>query len=159
MQDDSANLDRLHDLTVPPEVPWWPPAPGWYVVLSLVALAALRIGWVCWRRWKTNEYRRVALRQLESAKDVTSVAELLRRTALAIAPRSTIANLSGDAWLKWLAERCAVPIPDEVRQALTVGIYARHASIADAVSPLDSTKQYVSEWIAEHKVPSKEIAV
>lgn len=159
MQDDSANLDRLHGLAVPPEIPWWPPAPGWYVVMAIVALGALRTGWLVWQRWKANAYRRAALRQLESAKDVPAVAELLRRTALAVAPRTKVTSLSGEAWLGWLAERCAIPISDEVRQTLTVDIYAREASVTDSASSLDSTKAYVSRWIAEHEMPPTEIAV
>ena len=36
---DPAHLHRLHDLVLPPTVPGWPPAPGWYGVFALLALA------------------------------------------------------------------------------------------------------------------------
>jgi hypothetical protein len=41
MKDSATNLDRLHDIVVPAPVPWWPPAPGWYVVLTVALIIAL----------------------------------------------------------------------------------------------------------------------
>jgi hypothetical protein len=103
---DPGSLDRLHDIVTPPPVPWWPPAPGWYVVggvgLVLLGVAA----WAAVGRWWAGRYRRAALRELDQlprgGKVVPAVAELLKRTALAAFPRDRVASLTGDRWLQFL---------------------------------------------------------
>ena len=119
MNTDAASLDRLHDLAPPPEVSWWPMAPGWYVVSGILLLVVLLVLYRFWRHWKANAYRRAALRELNSLDDATAIAALLRRTALVIAPRSRIAGKTGTAWLAWLAAQCPDDMPDAVREQLT----------------------------------------
>lgn len=102
---DPASLDRLHDIVVPSPVSmWWPPAPGWWVLGGIVALAVI---WFCLRWWKSrraSSYRRTALRELAQMKDIHRLTELLKRTALAAYPRETVAPLTGDKWLAFLNE-------------------------------------------------------
>ena len=86
MNEDSTNLDRLNDRALPPEVPWLPPAPGWYVVLACLLVIGLRFCWRAWKRWKADAYRRESLRPLSAAPNVAAISEILRRTALAVAP-------------------------------------------------------------------------
>jgi hypothetical protein len=149
MNDDATSLERLHDLAVPPPVPWWPPAPGWYVVLAIVALAA--IVWVVrrWFRWRANAYRRAALRELQSAHTVPAISEVLRRTALSIAPRSTVAELTGAKWPHWLAETSPDPIPKQVSDQLASGIYSPDANTSD----LEALRSFASGWILHHRQP------
>ncbi len=103
----------LRDLHLPPEIGWWPPAPGWLMLLGLVALGLI---WVLYRfalRWRAGKARRVALRRLaELDKEFRQtgnvngfgkqLSELLRRSMLAYAPRSEVAGLTGERWLAWL---------------------------------------------------------
>ncbi len=103
---DPGSLDRLHDIVLPPPVPWWPPAPGWYAVAA-VALALLGFAlWTTAARWRRNRYRRAAMRQLgripHDGNVVPAVAALLKRTALAAFPRERVASLTGPAWLAFL---------------------------------------------------------
>jgi ABC-type nickel/cobalt efflux system permease component RcnA len=110
---DMPSLDRLHDIVLPGPVPWWPPAPGWYVVAALVVVLGVWAMWRWWRQWRANAYRRAALAELEQlvaqshdpsrrVVALQALPELLKRTALAAFPRDEIASLSGPAWLGFL---------------------------------------------------------
>jgi len=147
MNESATSLDRLHDLVLPPAVPFWPLAPGWYVVfaflLVLLLLAAIRAV----ARFRANAYRREALRTLASLEQPAAIAELLRRTALAAAPRSVIAEKTGAGWLDWLAAQCPDTMSDTVREQLTVGVYDRPA----AEHELSSLRDYAGRWIAHHR--------
>ncbi len=155
MSDDATSLDRLHDLALPPPVPWWPPAPGWYALLAIIALAIMVWAVRHWFRWRANAYRRAALRELKSAHTVSAVSEVLRRAALAIAPRSTVAELTGAKWPEWLAERSPDPIPNQVSDQLAAGIYAPSDDASDLetrrASDLEALRSYASNWILHHR--------
>lgn len=110
MPDDPASLERLHDVVSPDPVPWWPLAPGWYVVGAVLVILAGIAAWRWWRHWRSQAYRRAALAELNdweagrdgdgalAAKDVAQLATLLRRTALAVLPRDQVAGLPDAAW-------------------------------------------------------------
>ncbi|MCR9293681.1 MAG: DUF4381 domain-containing protein [bacterium] len=148
MQENAASLDRLNDIVIPPPVGWWPLASGWYVVLGMVLVLC---GWLSWRRWKlwrSNAYRRVALRELESARSVANISAILRRVALTWAPRAEIATLGGSEFADWIASHSPSPMPKSVRETLRFGAYTSDES---DFSPL---REYAATWIANH-VPSK----
>ena len=148
---DAADLSRLHDIVEPSPVAWWPLAPGWYGLITLTALALGYLLLQAWSRWRANAYRREALRELEGADSVAAVSELLRRTALASTPRSTLAALTGSEWPLWLSERSPVVMPDEVKQSLTADIYRPQAGSLAAV------KAFAAAWIRRHG-PTQEAA-
>ena len=154
MNDDPTSLERLHDLALPSDVSWWPLAAGWYVVFALLLLVAIRFLWHARVKWKANAYRREALVQLAGASDVAAVAEILRRAALVFSPRNSIADLSGEAWVNWLSDRCAEPMPQDVREQLVKGLYQRRAGGSDATHSLAVLKDYASHWIQEHTASS-----
>ncbi len=103
----------LRDLHLPPDISWWPLAPGWWVLLAIMAAG---LGWLLYRsllRWRAGKPRRTALRQLAHLKRAyqqsgntqrlgIDLSELLRRAMLAYAPRSEVAGLAGERWLDWL---------------------------------------------------------
>jgi len=103
----------IRDLHLPIMTGWWPPAPGWWL---LIGLALCGLGYLAWRAIQTfrrNAPRRRALSQLKYLQaeysrngDVVSLgirlSELLRRAMLAYAPRSEVAGLTGTTWLEWL---------------------------------------------------------
>lgn len=145
MNQDATSLDRLNDIVVPPDVSWWPLAPGWYLVLALTfgLTVYFVVKWII--RFRANRYRRAALRQLAVANDISGIAEVLRCTALAVVPRSVVAGKSGKAWLDWLALQCPRAMPDEVREQLTSGIYDRPAD-----QNLAALREYANFWIQHH---------
>lgn len=91
---------------LPPEaVPWWPPAPGWYVLMVLIIVGLLWMGWRVVRRWRANAYRREAARLVDCVADrgtLDELPEIVKRAALLAFPRSEVASLSGDEWLGFL---------------------------------------------------------
>ncbi len=119
MADDPASLARLQDIVLPAPIEWWPLAPGWYLI-ALVALALTF--WISLHLWRTHQssaYRRAALSELRRIEQAwyrrpgsgsslsRDLAELLRRTALAAAPRASVAPLSGAAWRQFLNDSLA----------------------------------------------------
>ena len=114
------NALPLRDLHLPDAIGWWPLAPGWWLVLAIVAAVLGYILWRLYKRWQFNAPRRFALRELaryeaaflEHRDPVTlgkQVSELLRRGMLAYAPRDEVAGLTGEAWLAWLDNGMPVP--------------------------------------------------
>jgi hypothetical protein len=149
MNNDPTSLDRLHDVALPPDISWWPLAPGWYFIITLFVLTSLWLAWHFWSKWQANAYRREALRELASARDITSIAAILRCTALAIAPRELIVGKTSTDWLDWLDEQCPSPLPSSVRDHLTTSIYGRPAEPID----LTELREFAVHFISQHRKP------
>ncbi|MCH7224842.1 DUF4381 domain-containing protein [Haloferula sp. A504] len=148
MTDDPASLDKLHDIVVPEPVSLWPMAPGWWVLLTLVSAFFLILAIRHFRRWRANAYRRAALQELAKSESAEHVAVILRRTALAIVPRESIAALHDDAWMAWLAGRSPLAVPDSIRAALTRSLYA-----GEPAADLDELRNFAECWIRQHTRP------
>ncbi|GAB6041658.1 DUF4381 domain-containing protein [Endothiovibrio diazotrophicus] len=100
-------LEGLRDIHLPPPVSWWPPAPGWWLLVGLTFALLLALGW--W--WRATRLRRAALRELkrlraryadEPSRFAAELSILLRRCALARFPREAAAGCVGEAWLQFL---------------------------------------------------------
>ena len=115
-----SDLRQLRDLHDALGNPWWPLAPGWWLLL-LAALGALLLLWR-WRNrapWlrlpllRSGDWRWEAARELgrlrRRAADASlkaraeALSELLRRIAIARHGRSACAGLHGSDWLQWLS--------------------------------------------------------
>jgi hypothetical protein len=49
---EATSLDRLHDIVQAPEVPWWPPAPGWFWLGAGLIILLVLIGVYALLRWQ-----------------------------------------------------------------------------------------------------------
>ena len=88
MAADPADLANLHDIVLPPVVPYWPPAPGWWIVgFTLLTMALLVVARRV-MRYRNNAYRRTALRELDAIGPIRDsvaaqrVSAVLKRVAL-----------------------------------------------------------------------------
>lgn len=154
MNEDAASLSRLHDLVAPAPTPWWPLAPGWYVVMAFAAIASIAVLWRARAHWRANAYRREALNELASTTTVAGVSELLRRTALVVAPRPEVASLAGAAWPAWLAERSPTPMPDGVSHVLANDVYRRQGSSDELAALRDFAASWIRGHTASKRVPA-----
>jgi len=149
MESDIPSLEQMEDIVLPSPVDWWPLAPGWWVAFAVLGLLLLSLLLSVWLHWRRNAYRREALRELEQARDIATVAILLKRTALAIYPRDTIASLNGERWLEWLDHSASEPVPKEVRPLLLAAAYQDWGK-AEVPRTL---RLFARMWIKEHRKP------
>ncbi len=143
--DEVLSLSDLQDIVLPAVPPFWPPAPGFWILLFLLVVSA--ISFWRWRRilYRKNAYRRAGLELLGQAHSVRDVSLVLKRVALAAWPRDRVASLYGSEWADFLNESCA-----QCRFELDVW--------REPDEPADTALiSAASNWIRRHHMPvSKE---
>lgn len=109
---EEAGTLTLRDIHLPDAVSWWPPAPGWWALLALCLIVVFSV-WL-FRLIKYRRSVRVAAfkelqiisadftREGDAPQLVKSLSILLRRICLSYFPRSEVAGLTGEKWLKFL---------------------------------------------------------
>lgn len=156
-------LAQLRDIHLPESTGWWPLAWGWWVVLALIVLG---LGFALYRlriKRRRQRYRQEALVELErayrhyregsdTAAYLQSLNQLLRRAALSALPperHSSVAGLSGEAWLDFLDEQ----LPESHRafaegpgRALLAGPYQ-----ANPQADVEALQKLGREWLKHHR--------
>ncbi|MFI8744274.1 DUF4381 domain-containing protein [Pseudomonas sp. NPDC077186] len=160
-------LDQLQPLIDPPPVPWWPPAPGWWLLAVLLPLA----GWGLWRllrRWRVHRrqvraeaplepLRQAALAELAQLRKpydgapagpwLQQLNALLKRLCRERYPDSHSHVLSSRAWLAFLDNRC--PAAGLTRwMVLVEGAYKPQCTLSDKA--IGELEQAVAIWIRKH---------
>jgi Domain of unknown function (DUF4381) len=136
------SLANLRDIVLPDPPPFWPPAPGAWVVLG-IAVAILSIaGWGWYTSRQRNAYRRAGLLLLADARTVYDISVIMKRVALAAFPRERVASLYGDDWAAFLQETC----PRSDFSGIAASDPARESN--QALIALAGT------WIRHHRVPA-----
>jgi len=150
-------IDQLIDINVPAPVAYTPETVGWWVLLSGVTAAVSLITYFWYRHRQTNRYRQIALaelRRLESAVKgqdaavgLAQVAILVKRTALAVFPRTRVAHLFGLAWQEFLQNSGQVDSGPGL-DALVHGAYRPTIDPATGKLAITAARQ----WIMTHHV-------
>ena len=106
---DSTSLP-LRDFHLPSPIGWWPPGPGWWIVLLLSIAGALMVIW--YRKHFTGlRIKKQAMRELvelretpgfSDAERIGLLSALIRRVCLSYYPRAGVAALTGREWLRFL---------------------------------------------------------
>lgn len=110
MNDLQSILAQLHDVHSPPAISIWPPAPGWWILATLLLIALSYAWWRCLPWLRSLAYRRAALKILQelcaSTRDTSSLLSgintILRRVARCAYPNSHVASLTAGQWLRFL---------------------------------------------------------
>lgn len=106
MDSSTSSLENLSDIIVPESVAFWPLGPGAYLLLLAFLTAALISGYLYYKRYRANRYRKAGLLLLEDAATVHDVSLVLKRVALAAFPRGQVASLYAKEWEDFLSVTC-----------------------------------------------------
>lgn len=109
-------LKHLRDIHTPKAIGFWPPAPGWILLLLLLILSIAAISAWLYIRHQKQKPKRAALKELEnikatylmeknSPKTATALNELLKRYCLTLYSRKKIASLYGESWQLFLGNK------------------------------------------------------
>lgn len=167
-QNDAGSLQNLHDIVLPAPVPWWPPAPGWYVVVFFFAAAVVWALTIRHRRHVARRYRQWALTELEALRQTVrnqgprppalrALPVLLKRTALAAWPRRKIAALNGRDWWRFLdinndPKNGEKLFENSYGRMLDTLAYQKEIQLSD--EEIDRLFSAVGQWIQNHRTPN-----
>ncbi len=146
MTSNPTSLDNLHDIVVPDPVSWWPLAPGWYVIILGLVIAATWISIRFIQQWQSNRFRREALRQLETIKP-SELPALVKRVALCLWPREQVASLSGDDWLQFLKQSNTTTFTKDSGKNLLSLSYSPDTNLEASSPEFSELKNTVRTWI------------
>lgn len=150
-------LAALNPLREPLAVGWWPPAPGWWIVLLLALLAIAVSGLALARHYRKNGYRRAALKRLQilheeyqsgggTSRYLSGVNALLKSVALHAYPRSEVASRSGEKWLHIVNQ--GLPEEQQLGEEFNDAVYRKTVEDIDIEKFLHAARY----WINHHKV-------
>ena len=111
MNPDIASLP-LRDIHLPETVPWWPLAPGWWILLGLLVSVTVLVVLLRYLK-KRKRFSKLVMYELnqittqyESDKDskklLMGLSGILRRVSITAFPDRNPAAMTGEDWLKFL---------------------------------------------------------
>ena len=106
MNSERYSLSNLRDIVLPDTPGFWPPAPGVWIVLGILAAVLIIMCWKWFSFRKHNLYRKAGLALMGNVKTVYDLSVLLKRVALAAFPREQVASLYGKDWVDFLNQTC-----------------------------------------------------
>ena len=103
----------LRDIHLPGPISWWPPAPGWWILVVLLMVGTILVVAYTHYRRKRNRIRRVSLKEIDAIQEVfqshrdntrlvRELSVLLRRVCISRYPRVDVASLTGVEWASFL---------------------------------------------------------
>jgi hypothetical protein len=151
-------LAALHPLRTPEPLPWWPPAPGWWLLAGLLLAVLSWAAWRSWRHYHSNQYRRSARVGVQTllarhadhgdpARTLGELNTLLKAVALRSCPRAEVASLSGERWRDFLNQSL-----EQARSSLRFPEAVARAHAPDP-GPIDTValQRCAETWLRRHR--------
>jgi len=148
--DSTDPLSQLADIHLPAEIGFWPPAPGWWLLLALLAAVLVWLGVRQFKQWQQQRRYNFALVELQKCYQsynsaapvddelqnaakmdlINGVNAVLRRVALKHFPDDQVASLSGEQWVAFIRTSSTSTLLDEqIATVLAQGRFARRCDI------------------------------
>ena len=149
-------LAQLRDIHTAPELPWWPPAPGWWALALLLLLALAWVARRALRRYRVRQRRRQMLAWVDGLQAtvdarqnpqayLSTLNQIFKIVALKAFPERRCAQLSGSDWVDFLREQIGEAAGTDALVALATGPY-EPAPGFDAGALCELTRT----WIRRH---------
>ena len=152
-------LDKLKDIHLPSDVPWWPLAPGWWILLALFFLMFALVIYLYIRSQRPSHQEIIieqALELLDELQEqslnpkalITELSALLRRSAISLYGREKVANLAGEKWLLFLDQYGAT-------QAFSNGVgqaFADQPYRADVIYKRQALLALTQDWLKKQLI-------
>jgi len=147
----------LRDIHLPGAVGWWPPAPGWWILLGALAVAA---GILLWR-YRSHFRERAALRALRAVRAalesgalpvecVQRISVVVRRFAMSVGGGLPVAGLTGEQWLRFLDSRWdRNTFAEGAGRLMIYGPYAPPGRVAS--EDVRSLNELCIEWVSAQR--------
>jgi len=160
----------LRDIQGLDAIPWWPLAPGWWVVAVVAGLLLLFFavrywlvcyaGWFGWRGEARRELRvlKKALKHEDPYVVAGRLSELMRRIAMVHSGRQQTAGLTGDNWLLWLTEHDNSGFDWEQQGQLLITVPYMPPTLSVERSELASLIGAATRWLRVSRTSSQENA-
>lgn len=149
-------LSQLRDIHAAPAAPWWPPAPGWWFVALLLAVAmllGLRFAWTavrgawrkrCLQRWVDDIEANID--PLAAPQEfLCNINRVIKLVALEAFPDQHCAHLQGEAWSGFVQAHLGDSPDTACLGVLADGPYRPHPEFDPAVMG-----RLARAWIRRH---------
>lgn len=149
------SLDNLHDIILPDAIGFFPPAPGWTIVVLLLLALLFHLALQRYKYYKKSEYRREALKESvlytkESKEHTIALLSLAKRVGIAAYGRKEVAKLSANSWWDFMENHSKVKVNSDLREEIDTLLYDASYTMNSALH--DNVRESVSLWIKTHKV-------
>jgi hypothetical protein len=101
--------NQLCDIHLPEPLPFWPLAPGYWIIIGIIILLIGGSWWLY--KYHSQSFKNIALKELKQLRIfykndhtqlIINISILLRRVALVAFPHDQVAGLNGIEWLQFL---------------------------------------------------------
>lgn len=159
MEKTAATLE-LRDIHLP-ESPFWPLAPGWWLLIVIACVAAYFTYKYIAKRNHKKQLNQLMQQQLleiqnnfkkhkDKHKLAIEISELLKRFVRHILGDSNATSLTGDAWIDYLNQQVDNRVFDKFKVALTQAQYVPHLDY-DVPSLIATVKNYFPRVLKGNK--------
>ena len=149
-------LQQLRDIHGAPAVPWWPPAPGWWMLAVLALIALFLLARRVLQGYRIRQRRRRLLDHIETLERVIDPAQspgpflselnrVFKLVAMRAFPDDHCAELQGPDWVRFISERLDEPKPVEDLQILAEGPWQKSPEYEPA-----GITAVARQWVMRH---------